>query len=462
MHHLLSRQVKKSFNSDPPSSPEFEAFLEVVSNAYDNYDKDHNFLEHSFDISSKEFQELNNKVLQLVEEIKIEKQSVEQKVVERTAELKAANKRLVALDKAKTEFISVAAHELRTPLTAIKWIVQLLHKDAATNLKPEQAKQVVTLNEIINKMVSLVGDILNVSQIEEGRFGAKLKEQGILPLLQNVLSTIEVNAQAKNIKLIKNIPPTLPALPVDEERFKLALGNIISNAVKYTPANGQVSVVAAATADNLTITIMDTGIGIVPADQKRLFDKFFRANNALKHDTEGIGLGLFIAHNIIAAHHGQITFHSELNKGTTFIITFPLVKKTINNMATQPKKILLIEDDKFLHEILDNAIIQTIGKDNVTVEVAVTGSQAIDKLNELKDKLNLILLDIVLPDKNGFEILEYLKQDQTLHSIPVIVLSNLGQPEEIAKAKALGARDFMIKAQSDTSEIMAKVRTYLG
>lgn len=125
------------------------------------------------------------------------------------------------------------------------------------------------------------------------------------------------------------------------------------------------------------------------------------------------------------------------------------------------KTILLVEDDQFLRELMYDAIIQTMGKDNITVEAAETGNKAVAKLNELKDKLNLILLDIVLPDKNGFEILEYLQQDQTLHAIPVIVLSNLGQPEEIAKAKALGARDFMIKAQSETAEIMAKVKAYL-
>ncbi len=126
------------------------------------------------------------------------------------------------------------------------------------------------------------------------------------------------------------------------------------------------------------------------------------------------------------------------------------------------KTLLLVEDDQFLRELLYNAIVKAMGQDKVTVEAAVTGREAIEKLTALKDKLNLILLDIVLPDKNGFEILEFLKQDQTLQAIPVIVLSNLGQPEEIAKAKALGARDFMIKAQSDTDEIMAKVKAYLS
>ena len=182
MHHLLGRQIKKNFGDKPPVDSAFAAFLQVVSNTYDDYDKDRNLLEHSFDISSKEFQELNDKVLKLVEEVKFEKQSVEQKVVERTAELKAANERLMELDKIKTEFISVAAHELRTPLTAIKWIVQILHKDTAS-FKPEHAEQVNKLSEIINKMVALVGDILNVSRIEEGRFGSSLKNQDILEIL---------------------------------------------------------------------------------------------------------------------------------------------------------------------------------------------------------------------------------------------------------------------------------------
>lgn len=325
MHHLLGRQIKKNFSDKPPADPAFTAFVQVISNTYDDYDKDRNLLEHSFDISSKEFQELNNKVLKLVEEVKFEKQSVEQKVVERTAELKAANERLMELDKIKTEFISVAAHELRTPLTAIKWIVQILHKDAAS-FKPEHAEQVNKLNEIINKMVALVGDILNVSRIEEGRFGSNLKNQDILPLLQNILGIVEVNAQAKSVNLVKNIPASLPPLPLDEERLKLALENIIGNAVKYTPASGQVVITASVDAKNFSLVVADTGIGIAPADQKRLFDKFFRANNALKHDTDGTGLGLYIARNIVEAHHGAITFNSEENKGTTFTITLPLTE----------------------------------------------------------------------------------------------------------------------------------------
>ncbi len=251
--------------------------------------------------------------------------NLDSKVKEQTKELRESNKHLESLSVAKTEFISVAAHQLRTPLTAIKWIGQLLQKDASS-LKSDQAEQVGKLNGIINKMVALVGDILNVSQIEEGRFGATLTKQDILPLLQGIISVIEVNAQAKNIKLIKNIPAVLPPLPLNAERLKQALENIMGNAVKYTPANGQVEVAVSADSKKLSIAVSDTGIGISLADQKRLFGKFFRANNALKHDTEGTGLGLYIARNIVEAHGGAITVKSAASKGTTFTVALPLGK----------------------------------------------------------------------------------------------------------------------------------------
>lgn len=265
------------------------------------------------------------KLESMAAELKDLNANLDSKVKEQTKELRESNKHLESLSAAKTEFISVAAHQLRTPLTAIKWIAQLLQKDMAP-FKSEQVEQIGKLNMIINKMVNLVGDILNVSQIEEGRFGATLKKQDILPLLQAILGVIEVNAQARNIKLIKNIPPSLPALPLDSERLKQALENIMGNAVKYTPPGGQMTIAAGIDGQKLLIAVSDTGIGIAPADQKRLFDKFFRANNALKHDTEGTGLGLYIARNIVEAHGGTITVKSTANKGTTFTVALPVGK----------------------------------------------------------------------------------------------------------------------------------------
>ncbi|MAG28771.1 response regulator [bacterium] len=130
-------------------------------------------------------------------------------------------------------------------------------------------------------------------------------------------------------------------------------------------------------------------------------------------------------------------------------------------MPEQQKTILLVEDDQFIRELCYNAINRDETLKNVKVETAETGNLAIKKLNALSSKLSLVLLDIILPDKNGYEILEFMKNDNSLKNIPVVVLSNLGQDEEIQKAKALGARDFMIKAQSDIDEIVAKIKQYL-
>jgi CheY-like chemotaxis protein len=127
----------------------------------------------------------------------------------------------------------------------------------------------------------------------------------------------------------------------------------------------------------------------------------------------------------------------------------------------EKKIILLIEDDQFIRELTYNAITSDQSLKEVKVETAETGNLAIKKLNALSSKLSLVLLDIILPDKNGYEILEFMKNDNSLKNIPVVVLSNLGQDEEIQKAKALGARDFMIKAQSDIDEIVAKIKQYL-
>lgn len=130
-------------------------------------------------------------------------------------------------------------------------------------------------------------------------------------------------------------------------------------------------------------------------------------------------------------------------------------------MPQQQKTVLLVEDDQFIRELCYNSLTGDPKLAGVAVETALTGNEAIEKLKQFGAGINLVLLDIILPNKNGFEILEYMKSDPALKSIPVVVLSNLGQEEDVQKAKRLGADDFMIKVQSDTSEIVDKVKSYL-
>tara|TARA_B100001971_G_C18084234_1_gene479975 strand:+ start:414 stop:809 length:396 start_codon:yes stop_codon:yes gene_type:complete len=130
-------------------------------------------------------------------------------------------------------------------------------------------------------------------------------------------------------------------------------------------------------------------------------------------------------------------------------------------MPEQQKTILLIEDDQFLRELVYKALTGDPELKEIKVEIATAGNQAIEKLKQLGAELNLILLDIILPEKNGYEILTFIQEDPKLKTVPVVVLSNLGQEEKIQKAKQLGAKDFMIKAQTDTDQIVVKVKQYL-
>lgn len=325
MHRLLERQLKKIPNDKFPFSPELEAFLKVVSNTYDNYDEDRKFLEHSFDISSKEFLELNNKVLKLFEELKIEKESVEQKVIERTQDLTLANERLLELDKVKTEFISVAAHQLRTPLSAIKWALSLLIDEDSTNLSPEQRSLIMKGYESNERIINLINEMLVVTRIESGKAQYNFTLIHIEDLINSVLSDFAGLTYAHKINLsFEKSPAPLPYINADPEKIRGVIQNLIENALIYTRNGGSVVLKAVLENNMVKVSIKDNGIGIPEHQQSSIFNKFFRADNATKVQTDGSGLGLFIAKNTIEKHGGKIDFESILGKGTTFYFTLPL------------------------------------------------------------------------------------------------------------------------------------------
>jgi len=346
MHHLLRRQLKKVFSDKFQFSSEMEAVLKQVSDTYDNYDKDRELLDRSFDISSKEFLELNNKVLKLLEELKIEKANVEQKVIERTQELKQkveelnqksqflikkdeeltiANNRLLELDKVKTEFISVAAHQLRTPLSAIKWIFSLLISEDSTNLNSEQRSLIMKGYESNERIIHLINDMLVVTRIESGKIQYNFTPIHIEDLINNALLDFTGIAYTRKINLSFEKPSRpLPYINADLEKMRGAIQNLIENAMTYTQNGGRVVLKAALENNMVKVSIKDNGIGIPEHQQSSIFSKFFRADNATKVQTNGSGLGLFIVKNTIEKHGGKVDFESVLGKGTTFYFTLPI------------------------------------------------------------------------------------------------------------------------------------------
>ncbi|OGG57441.1 hypothetical protein A2853_03700 [Candidatus Kaiserbacteria bacterium RIFCSPHIGHO2_01_FULL_55_17] len=224
------------------------------------------------------------------------------------------------MDRTKREFVSIAAHQLRTPLTGMAWAAETLLSGAKGALGTAQKELVERGLNAIHGMVGLVNDLLNVTRIEEGRFGIKTEVQSLAPLLERVMTTLQKEALKKNIHLRAEIAEDLPPVAIDASKMEFVFDNIIDNAIKYTPAGGSVRVRMEKEGGDARVTVSDTGIGIPAGDRERVFTKFFRSQKALSYHTDGSGLGLYVARNIIQQHGGRISFETEEDKGTTFSI----------------------------------------------------------------------------------------------------------------------------------------------
>lgn len=232
-------------------------------------------------------------------------------------------KNIEELDKAKSEFISIASHQLRTPLSAIKWSLKMLSNGDFGALSEEQKEIINNSYQSNEKLISLVHDLLDVSRIEEKRIRYEFKKGDLIAVAKDVLKDFYRLAEIKNIKLFFSAPNNVPQIKFDDEKIRMVFQNLLDNAVKYTPEGGKISLSFEKTSKEVMFSVKDSGMGI-PKDQiGNLFKKFFRARNVVGQ-TEGTGLGLFIVESIIDAHKGKIWAESEEGKGTVFYVTLPI------------------------------------------------------------------------------------------------------------------------------------------
>src|SRR3989338_6779814 len=236
----------------------------------------------------------------------------------------------------KSSFISTASHQLRTPLTGIKWFLQSLSSGTLGPLNDEQRELLEGTSAVNEHLIQLVNDLLDASRIEEGRFGYTFKPEDITPIVTQVLDTLKFNAQKQKISL-EFVPPAElpPQVILDREHIALAIQNVIDNAIKYSRPGSVVRVALYVGKTLLSLIVQDHGIGIAKEDHKFIFSKFFRAPNAIEHQTEGSGLGLYIAKNIVDKHNGLIYFESDPRTGTTFTIQFSLDPKKAPQSSSQ-------------------------------------------------------------------------------------------------------------------------------
>lgn len=237
--------------------------------------------------------------------------------------------REIEILKSKSEFIEVAAHQLRTPLTSLNWIFESLARETLT----DSQKELVNMGLLgAGGVLKTVNDLLDVSQIEEGRFGYKFEDINIISLAEEILNGIMALAKESKIKIYFKKPEEASIMIfADPQKLSIAFSNLVTNAIKYNIENGEVVVEIQRLEGQpyVQISVKDTGIGIPPEDVKKLFTKFFRADNAQKTVTGGTGLGLYISKNIIKRHGGEIWAESQLNRGSTFYFTVPTDQKLV-------------------------------------------------------------------------------------------------------------------------------------
>lgn len=231
------------------------------------------------------------------------------------------NDRLRELDRLKDEFVALVSHELRTPLTSITGYLELVQEDESLTDESRRFLDVVDRNS--KRLLGLVGDLLFVAQIESGRLTLELGEANLQTIAEESVQALRPAAESGSIDLRFDSAP-VPALQGDPARLGQLLDNLVSNAVKFTPPGGRVVVALGATEDDVVLAVSDTGMGVPAAEQRRLFDRFFRASSAQERAIEGTGLGLTIARAIVDAHGGAITFTSVEGEGTTFRVHLPL------------------------------------------------------------------------------------------------------------------------------------------
>lgn len=231
---------------------------------------------------------------------------------------------IARLNKMKSEFIAVASHQLRTPLSAIKWNIELL-LSKPNHLNYEQREEIKTIEELSQRMNKLVSDLLDVARIDQGNLFLKKEKFDLSKTVREVLKDISSLAKSKRIKItFKRNKIKLPLAVGDGEKLKLVIENLLSNSIKYTVEKGSIELNITKKNNSLVFSIKDNGVGIPHVQQGQIFDKFFRSNNISRYQTEGSGLGLYIAKNIIDQSGGKIWFESQENVGTTFNFSLPV------------------------------------------------------------------------------------------------------------------------------------------
>jgi hypothetical protein len=334
-------------------------------------------------------------------------------------ELRAVNEQLTEHDRLKNRFIANMGHELRTPLNAILGFSELLGDEAPGPLNDEQRDYVAHIYTSGQHLLALINDILDLSKLQANRLVLDRRAAHPAEIVAAAETFVWPAVQRKRQTLSNAVSPELPSLYVDPLRVKQVLINLLSNACKFTPANGQITVLAEVWRDGwLRVGVRDTGPGIPPEKQAEVFEEFAQIGGERMLVERGTGLGLTIARRLVELHGGQIWIEStgRPGEGATFYFTLPLADAA----AMPPRlatRLLVIDDDPLIIDLLQSILLPP---DYEVLDVS-DPAQALQRVR--RDQPDVILLDLMMPELDGFQLLAAVQRDADTTRPPVIVLT---------------------------------------
>jgi len=386
----------------------------------------------------------------------------EAEVEERTQELQETNLKLEAASRHKSEFLASMSHELRTPMNAIIGFTRLVTRRSKGVLPKKQFENLGKILTSSKHLLALINDILDLSKIEAGRMEVHPVEFELEPLIDVCLRTIEPLVAVERLELVKEVTPGLPIIFTDPDKIKQMLVNLLSNAVKFTE-RGQIRVKATSEEDRIHLAVEDTGIGIAPKAIEVIFDEFCQVDSSTTRRYGGTGLGLSISRHLARLLGGDISVKSKKGEGSTFTLAIPVRlpasrQPTIAenkadrepNITSQNKSrvVLAIDDDPNVIELLR----ENLAESGYNVLGAAGGDEGLRKARKMKPLA--ITLDIMMPQKDGWEVFYELKADPVTRDIPIIILSIVDQK---ARGFHLGAFDYLSKP-FDAEAILATLK----
>ena len=367
-------------------------------------------------------------------------------------EAKEAKAKAEDANEAKSAFLSTVSHELRTPLTSVLGFAKIIRKRLEDKIFPaitvedqkikRTMKQVSeNLNVVVSegeRLTNLINDVLDLAKIESGRMEWNSKPIFLQDVINRAIASTSSLFEEKGLTLKKNVPEDLPLINADEDKLIQVVINLLSNAVKFTD-KGKVTIEAYLDKGQILVEVQDTGIGIATEDRHKIFERFRQAGDTLTDKPKGTGLGLPICREIIEHHGGIIWMKSEFGVGSSFFFSIPAMGESTENQPIQLDRIIKSLKKQIKHTALndiekvpmilvvdDDTPIRSLLRQELTeagyqVEEAANGKAALDMVRQIKP--DLIILDVMMPEINGFDVAAVLKNDPATMYIPIIILS---------------------------------------